>query len=69
MPQTSQMDIQVQTGVSASGNPVYANRRFNNVKPAASDADIFDIAADLGNLQTHPVQAILRVDTGTLVNQ
>ena len=69
MPQTSQLGIKVQTGVSAAGNPVYRTRIFRNLKPAAADADVYDIGQDLGALQVSPVAALVRTDDGTLVSQ
>lgn len=65
---SAELTLKVQTGVNAAGQPVYRARTFRNLKPAATDADVYDIGAAVGALQAHPVAAVSRVDTGNLVN-
>lgn len=63
----SRFMVKVQTGTSAAGKSVYKNRVFANVKASAADEAVYEVAVALGGLQTHPVDAILREDNGTLV--
>lgn len=64
----STLKLHVQTGTDASGKPKFADRNFSAVKAAATDQDAYDVAVALGGLQSHPVDSIIRVNTGTLVN-
>lgn len=63
----SRLMIKVQTGVDATGKPVLRNRTFSGVKAAATDQDVYDVAAALSGLQEHAVDAVLREDNSKLV--
>lgn len=63
------LSIKVQTGINASGSPVYKTLHFGSVKPAALDADIFAVGQALSNMQTHAVYGISREDSADLMNQ
>lgn len=67
--QTSELSLKVQTGVNASGQPVYRVRAYTNVKAAAADSDIFAIGTGIGTLQKYPVNGVSRGDAGVLVSQ
>lgn len=67
VPANSVLRLELRVGVNASGNPVYRNRSLNNVKPAASDQDLFDVASALAGLQEYPLNGISRVDAAQLV--
>lgn len=69
IPQKTTLSIQVQKGISDSGNPVYAYRNYANVKPDATVQDIFDVANALANLQVYALANIQRVDYSKLMNQ
>lgn len=69
VPQSSRLTMKVQTGVSASGSPVYRQRSFNNLKPAASDSDVYAVGQALAGLQIHTLASVTRVDDATLENQ
>lgn len=69
VPQTSKLVIKVQTGINASGNPVYRLRSFQNVKSGAADSDVFAVAEGMAGLQKNTVISIARQDDNTLVNQ
>ena len=51
VPLVSKMILKVQTGVNASGKPVYKQRAFAGLKVAAVDSDVFAVAQEIGNLQ------------------
>ncbi|MCX7781209.1 MAG: DUF1659 domain-containing protein [Negativicutes bacterium] len=69
VPKASRLVIKVQTGISATGSPVYRMRTFRNVKPGAAEADVFAIGEALASLQRHPVSSVSRVDESDLINQ
>ncbi|HML34207.1 MULTISPECIES: DUF1659 domain-containing protein [Sporomusa] len=69
MPQSGKLVLKVQTGVNASGNPVYRNRTFANVNPGVADSDLFAVAEGLAGLQEHTLADIVRQDLNNLVNQ
>ena len=69
VPQSSTLSLKFQTGVNATGNPVYKTVSYSNTKPAATDADMYAIGQGLGGLQVYPVANIARVDSGNLINQ
>lgn len=68
VPQGSRMVISVQSGVNASGLPVYVERTYKTVKAGVIDADVYAVAQGMGNLQKYPVTGISRLDEGNLVN-
>lgn len=63
------LSIQVQKGVSASGNPVYAYRNYANVKTSATVDNIYAVGHALGGLSMYPVSNIQRIDYANLINQ
>ena len=65
----SRLAVKVQTGVSASGSPVFRVRNFQNMKPSAAEADVFAVGQALAGLQKHPVNSIGRVDEGELMEE
>lgn len=62
------MELELQTGLNAAGNPVLVIRRFSNVKPDAADQDVYDAAQVLAALQKYTLSAVTRVDYAQLVN-
>ncbi|MPN26003.1 hypothetical protein SDC9_173425 [bioreactor metagenome] len=69
LPQGAKLVIKVQTGVNASGNPVYRQRTYANIKSTAADADMYAIGEGLAGLQKHPATSITRTDENELVNE
>lgn len=59
--------LELQTGVDASGNPVYRNRSLNNVKPGAVDQDLYDVAVALAGLQEYSLNSVTRIDRAQIV--
>lgn len=66
IPLGSALLLQVQTGTDEIGNPVLRTRRWSNVKAAAADQDVFDVANVLGGLQAFPVVDVTRQDSEDL---
>ena len=69
MPQESRIGIKVANGVAASGAAVFKTLRFSNVKPAASDQDVFDVGAGLAGLQANTLVDITRTDDANLLSE
>lgn len=65
----SALKLELQTGISEGGNPVYRTRSLNNVKATATDQDIYDVAAVLADLQEYTLTGIGRQDNASLVNE
>ncbi|HHU87495.1 MAG: DUF1659 domain-containing protein [Pelotomaculaceae bacterium] len=65
----SVLRLELQAGVDGNGNPVFRNKSLSNVKPTASDQDIFDVAASLAALQELPLNNIIRIDNAHLVEE
>jgi len=60
--------LKVQVGDDGNGNPVYAFRSYNNLKPTAVDDDIYAVAVALAGLTSYPLNAVFRNDTELLYN-
>lgn len=69
MPQAARLQIKVQTGINASGAPVYRVRTMQNLKNAADDASVYAVAQGLASLQQHALTAISRQDDSSLIEQ
>ena len=69
VPQSNRIQLKVQTGISASGAPVYAYRNLNNVKTSAPDESMYDVATSLATLQSRTLVAISTVATSNLVEE
>ena len=66
MPQGSTIGIKVANGVSASGAAQFRTLRFSNVKSAAVDQDLFDVATSIAGLQSATLDSISRTDLSDL---
>ncbi|HHW44510.1 MAG: DUF1659 domain-containing protein [Thermoanaerobacteraceae bacterium] len=67
VPTGTVLRLVLQTGVDASGNPVYRNKNLNNVRPDALDQDLFDVAQALAGLQEYTLNSVNRIDNARLV--
>jgi hypothetical protein len=54
------MVVTVQTGLNAQGSPILSQRSIANVKVAATDQDVFDVAKALYGLQNYPLISVRR---------
>lgn len=67
VPTSSVLRLELNVGVDVGGNPVYRSKNLNNVKPAAADQDLFEVAAAIADLQGYTLNGISRVDGAQLV--
>ncbi|HHX24200.1 MAG: DUF1659 domain-containing protein [Tepidanaerobacteraceae bacterium] len=65
-PIKSTLRIVVETGMDENNKPIYKTRSYNNVKTDAVDEDLMSVANLLGEIQTHPVNAIRRMTESEL---
>ena len=68
VPGNSVLKLALHVGDSPTGSPDLRNRSLNGIKSAATDQDLFDVAAALSGLQQYPLNGITRVDNGSLIN-
>jgi hypothetical protein len=62
IPVSARLQLRLNTGLDENFNPVYRTRSFSNVKPAAGNEDLFELAQAIGGLQTHNLEAVRRLD-------
>lgn len=60
---TSDLILVMDNGIGASGQALSQNRTYKNVKIAATDQDIYDVAQTLIGLQSKTNNAIQRRNT------
>jgi len=58
---TKRLELRLNTGLDEQFSPIYKTRSWANIKSNASDANLFELAEEIGNLQTHTVDAIRTV--------
>jgi hypothetical protein len=66
---TSELIMVMDNGIGSSGQSLSKNRVYKNIKTAATDEEIFAVAAGLSNLQTHELQGVLRRNTIEIENE
>lgn len=62
IPVTARLQLKLNTGLDENLNPVYRTRSFSNVKPSASNENLFELAQEIGLLQVHSLEAVRRLD-------
>ena len=67
--QDSRIGITVTNGVSATGANLFRTLRFSNVKAAALDQDLYDVAFSISGLQDKTLVEILRTDEASLASE
>ncbi|RJX24923.1 MAG: DUF1659 domain-containing protein [Dethiobacter sp.] len=65
-PVGSRLQLRLVVGQDAGGNPVYRSRAYSNVKPQASDQNVFDVGNSLANLQQHDLDEVRRINESVL---
>jgi len=66
IPMGTQLVMRLNTGLDEEMNPIYRNRIFRNVKPSATNVNLFELAEEIGYLQVHTLEAIRRTDASEL---
>ena len=68
-PKDSVLVVSYQVGLSESGAPLLRQRSFPNVRVAALDQDVFDVANALYSLQDYPLTSVRRDNRVDLIDQ
>lgn len=63
----SRMQLRLIVGQDTGGNPVYRTRSYSNVKPLASDDDVFAVGNALAELQVQELDELRRINEYVLV--
>ena len=56
-------------GADENGKAQFATHNLSTIKPAASDQDVYDVAAGISGLMAGTITDITRADVFTLVNE
>lgn len=62
----SRLILEFDAGIDGKGNTVYARKSFNNVKPQATDDQLYAIVQALVPLQQHELSMIERNNTSVI---
>ena len=68
-PQNSRIGIVIANGVSSTGAAQFKTLRFSNVKPTATDQDMYDVAVSLSGLMASALVEIVRTDEANLTSE
>lgn len=68
VPQAGTLNIKLQKGTNATGNPVYTTRSYASVKVAATDQQMFDTASAIANVIKYTLVDIIRVNKANLIS-
>jgi hypothetical protein len=68
-PQNSRIGIVIANGVSSTGAEPVKTLRFSNVKPTATDQDMYDVAVSLSGLMASSLVEIVRTDEANLTSE
>jgi len=55
---TKNLQLRLNTGLDASFNPIMKTRSWAGIKANATDVNLFELAEEIGSLQTHTVDEI-----------
>ncbi len=66
VPTGTVLKLEFNVGIGAGGNPVYRTKSLNNVKSAATDQALFDVAAAVADMQDYTLSGVSRVDNAQL---
>jgi len=66
IPVQSRLNIRVQVGTDAEGNPMLANLNIRDIDPAATAEAIASVAQAIGSLLAYPVVDTYKIDTDEL---
>lgn len=67
-PNETIMVLEVQTGMTPQGSPIFSNRSYANIKSATPDQDILDIATAMQALSVDPLISVRRDNRIDLVD-
>ncbi|MGO4889475.1 DUF1659 domain-containing protein [Anaerobacillus sp. MEB173] len=56
----SRLTVVLEVGTNGSGEPIFRNKNFTNIKTLATDSHLRDTALALMTLQVHPIEKMDR---------
>lgn len=62
IPIGSRLQLRLNTGLDENFHPIFRTRSYSNVKHAAANADLHELAQEIGSLQEHTIDSVRRVD-------
>lgn len=65
-PKESSVKLKFSLGLDGKGNEITKSKTLANVKNAASDENIHEVAKEISNLQKHTLMEVARVDNALL---
>ena len=67
-PYSTRVQIQFDLGTDENEKKLTASKSLSNIKTNSSDQDIYDVAIELADLQTYPVNFVRKVSQADLVD-
>ncbi|MGI5876040.1 MAG: DUF1659 domain-containing protein [Dethiobacteria bacterium] len=61
-PTGSRMQLRLVVGHDTEGSPIYRTRSYSNIKPGASDEDVYEVGMALASLQVHELEDLYRIN-------
>jgi len=65
-PLASTIRLSLVTGTNEQGAPILRQTNLSNIKSAAADQDLFDVANAIVGLQEYTLNSITRIDSADL---
>lgn len=62
----SSLKVKFDCGLNDTGKTIVKSRTYSNLKPDATNLDVYNVANALASLQQHPVLEIAKIDNTTL---
>ena len=64
----SALTLKYKSGIDANGKDLVKSKKFSNIKLAATDQGLYDVAVALTPLMKYPIVDIVRSNDNTLTN-
>lgn len=66
IPIGTQLILRLNTGLDEDMKTIYRNRTYSNVKPTATNVNLFELAEEIAYLQIHTMEQVRRSDVNGL---
>ncbi|NLJ56378.1 MAG: DUF1659 domain-containing protein [Firmicutes bacterium] len=68
-PLSGRLQLRLVVGMDDLGNYLYRTQSYSNLKPTASDQDVYDVGSALAGLQEHGLEEVRRVSEVVLIEE